>query len=96
MPGVKVHKPEGAFYLIVRLPVKNAEDFVKFMLGEFSYKGSTVFVTPGEDFYSTPGRGRNEVRIAYVLKVEDLKAAMDVLARGLKAFVGRYTARHED
>ena len=87
MQGVKVHQPEGAFYLMATLPVKNSEDFVKFMLGNFAYKSQTVFVTPGEDFYSTPGKGRNEVRIAYVLKVKDLKIAMEVLEKGLQAFI---------
>jgi len=86
MRGVKVHKPEGAFYLMAALPVKNAEDFVKFMLGEYSYQGATVFVTPGEDFYLTKAKGRNEVRIAYVLNTRHLQEAMEVLKRGLESY----------
>lgn len=86
MPGVKVHQPEGAFYLMAALPVKNAEDFVKFMLGEFEYKKSTVFITPGEDFYLTKAKGRNEVRIAYVLNTKDLQKAMEVLEQGLESY----------
>ena len=87
IPRVKVHEPEGAFYLMATLPVDNAEDFIRFMLNDFSWKGKTVFVTPGEDFYLTPGRGRSEVRIAYVLNTKDLKGAMVVFAKGLEAFI---------
>ncbi|MEW6610733.1 MAG: pyridoxal phosphate-dependent aminotransferase [Patescibacteria group bacterium] len=90
MPGVKVHRPEGAFYLMATLPVKNAEDFIKFMLGEFSWQRKTTFVTPGEDFYLTKAKGRNEVRIAYVLNTKDLQVAMEVLQRGLKAYTLRW------
>lgn len=89
MPGVHVLKPEGAFYLMVTLPVKNSEDFIIFMLEKFNDKGKTVFITPGEDFYSTPGKGRNEARIAYVLNTKDLQEAMDVLKKGLKTFTQR-------
>jgi len=86
MPAV--FKPAmGAFYQAVGLPMKDAEHFVKFMIGEFSYRGKTVMVTPMEDFYITPGRGRNEIRIAYVLNTKDLKEAMEVLKRGLKAYL---------
>ncbi len=83
-----VFKPAmGAFYQAVGLPVKNAEDFVRFMISEFNYKGKTVMVTPMEDFYITSGRGRNQIRIAYVLNTKDLTQAMDVLKRGLEAFL---------
>ncbi len=86
MPAV--FKPAmGAFYQAVGLPVQNAEDFVRFMISEFSYKGKTVMVTPMEDFYITPGRGRNQIRIAYVLNTKDLKEAMDIFKRGLEAFL---------
>jgi len=86
MPGVSVHKPEGAFYVMASLPVDNAEEFVKYMLGEFTWKGSTAFVTPGEDFYLTSGKGRNEVRIAYVLNTRHLQKAMEVLQQALIAY----------
>jgi aspartate aminotransferase len=83
-----VFKPaRGAFYQAVGLPVKNAEDFVRFMISEFSYQGKTVMVTPMEDFYITPGRGRNQIRIAYVLNTKDLAAAMETLRRGVEAFL---------
>lgn len=87
MPGVVFSNPQGAFYQAVTLPVKDAEDFVKFMLTEFSYKGKTVMITPMEDFYITPGKGRNEIRIAYVLNTGALKQAMEVLKRGLEAYL---------
>jgi len=86
MPGVTCKKPQGAFYLIAKLPVKNAEDFVKFMLAEFNYNKKTVMVTPAEDFYMTKGLGRDEIRIAYVLNVKELKEAMEILERGLETF----------
>ncbi len=83
-----VFKPAmGAFYQAVGLPVKDAEDFVRFMIGEFRYNNQTVMVTPMQDFYITPGRGKNQIRIAYVLNVTELKKAMDVLKRGLEAFL---------
>jgi len=83
-----VFKPAmGAFYQAVGLPVKDAEDFVKFMISKFNYRGKTVMVTPMQDFYITPGRGKNQIRIAYVLNTKDLKEAMDVLKRGLEAFL---------
>lgn len=90
MPAV--FKPaQGAFYQAVGLPVKNAEDFVRFMISEFRYKNKTVMVTPMEDFYITPGRGRNQIRIAYVLNTKDLKEAMQILKRGLEAFIKKTT-----
>jgi aspartate aminotransferase len=82
-----IFKPaQGAFYQAVGLPLKDAEDFVRFMISEFSYKGATVMVTPMKDFYITPGKGLNEIRIAYVLNTKDLKVAMDVLTRGVAAY----------
>jgi len=87
MPGVVCREPQGAFYIIVRLPVKNAEDFVRFMLTKFSYKGKTVMVTPAQDFYMSKGLGRNEIRIAYVLNVRALTEAMTVLQKGLEEYL---------
>jgi len=83
-----VFKPAmGAFYQAVGLPVTNAEDFVKFMISKFNYRGKTVIVTPMQDFYITPRRGKNEIRIAYVLNTKDLKEAMEILKRGLEAYL---------
>jgi aspartate aminotransferase len=86
IPGVFLRKPEGAFYFVARLPVDDAEAFARFLLAEFSHEGHTVMVSPAAGFYATPGRGRDEVRIAYVLKCEDLERAVRVLAEGLQAY----------
>ncbi len=86
MPGVVSSRPEGAFYIFAKLPVDSAENFVKFLIGEFSYNGKTVMISPMQDFYMTPGLGVDEIRIAYVLKVPELKKAMDILRRGLEAY----------
>lgn len=88
IPGVVCPKPEGAFYTVARLPVKNAEDFAIFLLKDFSYRNETVMLAPAEGFYGTPGLGRNEVRIAYVLKTEDLERAMDIIGQALKEYQG--------
>jgi aspartate aminotransferase len=89
IPGVVFKPAQGAFYQAVKLPVVEAEDFVKFMISEFSYEKQTVMVTPMQDFYITPGLGRNEIRIAYVLNSEDLKRAMYILRLGLEAYVNK-------
>ncbi len=89
MPGVVCARPEGALYIIARFPVDSAESFVTWMLQSFRYRNQTVMLTPAEDFYMTPGKGKQEMRIAYVLKGPQLQRAMDVLARGLLAYPGR-------
>ncbi len=86
VPGVFLRQPEGAFYFVARLPVKDSEDFAHWMLAEFSHQGATVMVAPAQGFYATPGLGMDEVRIAYVLKEEDLRKAVEVLAHGLVAY----------
>ena len=86
IPGVVVEEPMGAFYLMASLPVDNADKFQKWLLEEFSDNGDTVMFAPGAPFYETPGKGINEVRIAYVLKQQDLERAMDVLAKGIAAY----------
>ena len=89
MPGVICPKPKGAFYSIVKLPVDDAEKFAQWLLEEFDYNGQTVMLAPANGFYHTPGLGKNEVRIAYVLKISDLKKAMETLAVALKSYPGR-------
>lgn len=89
IPGVQFKPAEGAIYQALKLPVKETEDFVKFMISEFSYHGKTVMVTPMQDFYITPGRGHNEIRLAYVLNGKDLQMAMEVLRLGLKAYLAK-------
>ena len=89
IPGVYCPKPKGAFYTVVKLPVDDADKFAQWLLEEFEYKNQTVMVAPASGFYSTPGSGKNEVRIAYVLKIDDLKNAMEVLKEALKVYSGR-------
>ncbi len=89
VPGVLCKKPEGAFYIIARLPVEDAEDFAAFMLRDFSYQGKTVMVSPAQGFYATPGAGADEIRIAYVLDADKMRTAMDILVRGLEAYRSR-------
>jgi aspartate aminotransferase len=89
IPGVYCPKPKGAFYTVVKLPVDDTDKFAQWLLEEFEYKNQTVMVAPASGFYSTPGSGKNEVRIAYVLKIDDLKNAMLVLEEALKVYPGR-------
>ncbi len=88
IPGIVIHKPQGAFYIIIRLPIKDCEHFVQWMLTDFHLDKETVMVAPAQGFYSTPGKGKDEVRIAYVLKEEDLKRAIVVFKEGLKKYIG--------
>ena len=81
--------PKGAFYSIVKLPIDDSEKFARWLLEEFDYNGQTVMLAPASGFYHTPGLGKNEVRIAYVLKISDLQKAIEVLAAALKVYPGR-------
>lgn len=89
MPGVFCKKPTGAFYVNAKLPVDDAEKFVTWLLQDFDLDGDTVMLAPAEGFYSTPGLGKDEARIAYVLKEENLKRAMEVLEAALKQYPGK-------
>lgn len=89
IPGVYSPIPMGAFYTVVSLPVDDADRFCRWCLEEFLFEGATVFMAPASGFYSTPGRGKNEVRMAYVLNRDDLGHALRVLAEALKAYPGR-------
>lgn len=84
--GIRCQKPHGAFYIIVSLPVDNSEVFTKWMLKDFSWKGSTVMLSPASGFYATPGLGKNEVRIAFVLSAPKIKKAIQILKKGLQAY----------
>ncbi|WP_115807703.1 pyridoxal phosphate-dependent aminotransferase [Winogradskyella pacifica] len=84
--GVKVAKPNGAFYCIAELPVKNSDHFAKWLLESFDYNNDTVMVAPAAGFYSTPGVGLNQIRIAYVLNNESLKIAVKILEEALKVY----------
>ena len=79
----------GAFYTVARLPVDDSERFCAWCLAEFDFEGETVFMAPASGFYTTPGAGINEVRIAYVLKKKDLMRALVVLQKALEAYPGR-------
>ncbi len=84
--GVFLTKPEGAFYTIVSLPIKNAEAFAIFLLQDFRLNNETVMLSPAPGFYNTPNQGLNQVRIAYVLNTQDLKRCIEIISAGLKAY----------
>lgn len=86
IPGVYSPMPEGAFYTVASLPVEDAEDFCRWLLTDFRLDGETVMMAPAAGFYSTPGLGKNQVRMAYVLKQEDLAKALKVLRAALEAY----------
>ena len=89
IPGVIAPNPKGAFYMVVRLPVKDANDFAQWLLSDFQINNETVLLAPADGFYSTPGLGKDEVRIAYVLNVEDIRKAMHIMSEALKVYPGR-------
>jgi len=91
IPGVFLEKPEGAFYCVARLPVENAEDFAVWLLTDYSREGATVMLAPANGFYASP-LGKNEVRIAYVLNVDDLRTAIEILRDALAAYAQRDVA----
>jgi aspartate aminotransferase len=93
IPGVFCPKPSGAFYCIARLPIDNADKFCQWLLEDFHHNQQTVMLAPATGFYSTPGAGLNEVRIAYILNLDDLKSAMQCLEQALKKYPG-ITAIH--
>ena len=86
IPGVYSPIPMGAFYTMVRLPVDDAERFCSWCLTDFDYEGETIMMAPGSGFYATPGMGRDEVRIAYALNIEDLKRAVVILEKALETY----------
>ncbi len=89
IPGVYSPIPMGAFYTVAKLPVDDSEKFCAWCLTDFSYEGETVMTAPAAGFYTTPGAGKNQVRIAYVLKKEDLTRALFILSKALEAYPGR-------
>ena len=89
MPGVFCPNPGGAFYAMARLPIDDSDKFCQWLLESFSYNNSTVMLAPATGFYSTPGLGLNEVRLAYVINVDAINAAMDCLAKALVEYPGR-------
>ena len=89
IPGVYSPIPMGAFYTVARLPIDDSEKFCAWCLSDFEYEGETVMLAPASGFYTDPNKGRDEVRIAYVLKKEDLRRALFVLGKALEAYPGR-------
>ena len=89
MPGVFCPNPGGAFYVVARLPIDDGDRFCQWMLESFSFNGKTVMMAPASGFYNTPGLGKNEVRMAYVINNENIDAAMDCLEEALKVYPGR-------
>ncbi len=87
--GVFCPKPKGAFYAVVRLPIDDSERFAQWLLEEYDYNNQTVMLAPLGGFYSTPGLGKDEVRIAYVLKIDDLKNSVEVLKHALEVYPGK-------
>jgi aspartate aminotransferase len=88
---IKIHKPEGAFYIQIKLPIKDTDEFAKWLLTDFHDKNETVMVSPGAGFYATPGLGKDEIRVAYVLNEHDLQRAAELLAQALL----EYTKKHK-
>jgi aspartate aminotransferase len=86
IPGVKVGHPKGAFYCIAQLPIKNSDDFAQWLLESFDVDGATIMVAPAAGFYSSPGVGKNQIRIAYVLNSESLIKAVHILKEALKVY----------
>jgi len=86
--GVRVAKPQGAFYCIAELPIEDAEDFAQWLLEDFRVDGETVMVAPAAGFYATSGLGQNQIRIAYVLERDSLKRAVNILKEALKSYIG--------
>ncbi|MCK9450077.1 MAG: pyridoxal phosphate-dependent aminotransferase [Bacteroidales bacterium] len=87
--GAYCPTPKGAFYVVAKLPIDDSDKFCRWLLEDFNFEGQTVMMAPASGFYSTPGRGKDEVRISYVLKVEDLKQSMKVLEEALKVYPGK-------
>lgn len=89
IPGVYSPIPMGAFYTVAKLPVDDADKFCAWCLSDFQWEGATIMMAPASGFYTTPGAGRNQVRLAYVLKKDDLVKALFVLRKALEAYPGR-------
>ncbi|MEK7670390.1 MAG: aminotransferase class I/II-fold pyridoxal phosphate-dependent enzyme, partial [Bacteroidota bacterium] len=91
IPGVAFYKPEGAFYIVIGLPVKDAEHFSKWLIEEFEHEKETVLLAPANGFYATPGKGTNEVRLAFMLKVEDLQKSLTIIRLALEQYQRRHS-----
>jgi aspartate aminotransferase len=85
-PSIRYVRPEGAFYMMLEIPVRDAEAFALWLIQSFSHQGQRLLVTPGKDFYVDATRGKQEIRIAFVLEPKGMATAMDILLAGLKAY----------
>jgi aspartate aminotransferase len=90
IPEVTYYRPEGSFYIVVGLPVNDAEHFAKWMIEEFEDKNETVLVAPAQGFYATPGKGKNEVRLAFMLNVPDLQRSLAIIEKALQVYKGQF------
>jgi aspartate aminotransferase len=88
IPGVVFRKPEGAFYVMPKLPIEDTEEFARWLLESFNLDGATLLVAPGAGFYATPGAGKSEIRLAYVLNMDDLKTALEILRKAIERYRG--------
>jgi aspartate aminotransferase len=86
IPGVTFYKPEGAFYITIGLPVQDSEHFSKWLIEEYEDEHETILLAPAQGFYATPGKGMNEVRLAFMLKVEDLRRSLVILKKALEVY----------
>jgi aspartate aminotransferase len=86
IPGVTCYKPEGAFYIVIGLPLDDSEDFCKWLIEEFEYNKETALIAPAQGFYATPGKGMNEVRLAYTLNSDELKKALNIIRIALEVY----------
>lgn len=86
IPGVRFYRPEGAFYLMIGLPVKDSEHFSRWLIEEYQHKNETVLIAPGQGFYASPGQGTNEARLAFMLKSENLKRSLGILRHALEVY----------
>ena len=86
IPGITFYKPEGAFYITIGLPVQDSEHFSKWLIEEYEYERKTVLLAPAQGFYATPGKGKNEVRLAFMLKIDDLKQSLIILKKALEVY----------
>jgi aspartate aminotransferase len=86
IPGVQCETPKGAFYVMAALPVDDADKFQMWLLNDYNYEGDTVLFACGEPFYATPGKGRNEVRLAYTINADDISRAIEILGHAIEAY----------
>lgn len=84
------YKPEGAFYIVIGLPVNDSEHFARWLIEEFEYQKETVLLAPAQGFYATPGKGTNEVRLAFMLNVDDMKKSLKIISIALEEYLKKF------